>query len=96
MRRDQALAILREQLPALHQLGVLRLGLFGSVARDEAGPASDVDVLVEIDGPLRLQRRMAVQELLEVAFGCPVDVVSYSALKPRAAAEAARDAIHVA
>jgi predicted nucleotidyltransferase len=31
--------------------GVVRLSLFGSILRDDFGPESDVDVLVEFDGP---------------------------------------------
>lgn len=50
MRRDEALRVISENEPALRAHGVESLSLFGSVARDEAGPESDVDLLVEFDG----------------------------------------------
>ena len=50
MRRDEALRILREYKPELQQrFGVEDIALFGSTVLDEAGPDSDVDVLVEFD-----------------------------------------------
>ena len=42
--------ILREHRAELDAMGVRSLSIFGSVARDEAGPESDVDLLVEFDG----------------------------------------------
>ncbi len=48
MTRDETLACLKAALPDLRaRYGVVRLGLFGSVARDEAGPESDVDLVAE-------------------------------------------------
>ncbi len=49
MDRDQVLAILRAHEPELRAAGVEHLRLFGSVARGEQTPESDVDVLVEMD-----------------------------------------------
>jgi predicted nucleotidyltransferase len=46
MRRDDVIAHLKQTEPALRALGVARLYLFGSHARDEAGAKSDVDVLL--------------------------------------------------
>lgn len=49
MNREEAVKILHEALPGLRQrYGVLDLGLFESVARNEAGPDSDVDILVTL------------------------------------------------
>jgi uncharacterized protein len=47
--RERVLRILHEQAPRLRARGVTRLSLFGSVARGEAGPKSDVDLLIEVD-----------------------------------------------
>ncbi|MGK7885241.1 MAG: nucleotidyltransferase family protein, partial [Crocosphaera sp.] len=47
MKRDDVLKIIAEHREQLEKLGVKSLLLFGSVARDEAGPDSDVDFLVE-------------------------------------------------
>lgn len=47
MTLDEALTKLRAAKPLLDRYGVARVGVFGSTARGEAGPDSDVDVLVE-------------------------------------------------
>jgi predicted nucleotidyltransferase len=47
MRRDEVIAKLKETEPALKAFGVAALYLFGSHARDEAGPDSDIDVFVD-------------------------------------------------
>ena len=49
MDRDEAIRILKQAEPELRARGVLSIALFGSTARGEAGPDSDVDVLVDID-----------------------------------------------
>lgn len=67
-----------------HRYRVRRLSLFGSVLRDDFGPESDVDVLVEFEpdavvGFLTLSR-MARE--LSSLLGRPVDLVPLSGLKP--------------
>ena len=50
LRRDEALRLLRKHMPVLRErFGVTNVALFGSTARDEASPDSDVDVLVQFD-----------------------------------------------
>ena len=51
MKRDEVLAILAAHREQLQEMGVKSLNLFGSVARDEARPDSDVDFLVEFNRP---------------------------------------------
>jgi predicted nucleotidyltransferase len=97
MRRDEALERLRPLLPALQQrFGVKSLALFGSVARDSAGTTSDVDVVVDFEGPATLVRYMGVKHTLEDELGVRVDVVNRRALKPMLEAAIAREAIDVA
>lgn len=57
------------------------LALFGSVARNEAGPASDVDILVEFGEPVGLFEFVALKNYLEEILGNPVDLVTEDALK---------------
>ena len=78
------------------RFGVKRLALFGSVARDEARPDSDVDVLVEFDGPATLDRYMGLKFQLEDALGARVDLVTTTGLKSRARPVVEREAIDVA
>ena len=48
--RDGVLAVLRANMPMLRErYGVTRLQLFGSFARDEAGPRSDINVAAEFE-----------------------------------------------
>jgi uncharacterized protein len=96
VRRDEALALLVAQREALARLGVRSLSIFGSVARDEAGPESDVDVLVEFLEAATLERYMALKWFLETLFGRPVDLATPGALKPGLQRRIAGDLIHVA
>ncbi len=77
------LATLRNALPALRRRWPIRsLALFGSVARGDAGPASDLDVLVEFDNPVTLSAFLALEDELAGLAGRRVDLVSARALKP--------------
>lgn len=58
------------------------LGIFGSAAREETGPASDVDILVEPRPGLSLFKLASAHHELEQALGRPVDLVFESSLKP--------------
>jgi len=65
------------------KLGVAALYVFGSVARGEAGTGSDVDLLVEFEGPPTFARFMDLKFLLEDALGVRVDLVARGALRER-------------
>jgi len=67
----------------LAELGVRRLDIFGSVARGEAGPTSDVDLLVDFDRPVGLFHFFRVQRRLEQLLGRGVDLVMRDAVKPQ-------------
>ena len=76
MRREAALKVLREHKQEFEErYGVTRLGIFGSVARDEAVDSSDVDVVVEM-AP-NLFGRVSLKEELETILGAKVDLVRY-------------------
>lgn len=82
MRKNEVLAILaehREELRTVHR--VKSLSLFGSFARDEAGPDSDVDLLVEFSAPVGLLHLAGLQLRLESLMGRPVDLVTREGLK---------------
>ena len=73
---------LRSLLPALRrEFPLRRMGLFGSVARGDAGPESDIDILVEVDPSIGLGF-VTLAERLEAELGRKVDLVSRRALKP--------------
>lgn len=72
----------QNQAELTEQFGVKTLSLFGSVARDEATPASDVDLLVEFNRPVGYFGLFALQDYLEQLLGCPVDLGTPESLKP--------------
>ena len=81
MKRDQVLAILNAHQADLQDLGVKSLELFGSVARDEAHPDSDVDFLVEFAIEASLFDLFRVRHYLEDLLGCDVDLGTTDALR---------------
>jgi hypothetical protein len=88
---------LQSEAEALRQRFAVRsLFLFGSAARGQAGPASDVDVLVEFDGPPTFDRYMDLKFHLEDLLGRRVDVVTPAALKPHMRPVVQREAVRVA
>ncbi len=91
--RDEVLMMLVENREALRRYGVRRLGLFGSIARGESAPFSDLDFLVEFDAK-SFDAYMDLKEFLEKLFGCPVDLVLADALKPRLRENILRETVH--
>ena len=84
MKRDTVIRILKDKNSELaREFGVKSLLLFGSVARDEATPSSDVDLLVEFSRPVGYFGLFALQERLEKLLGCSVDLGTPDSLKPR-------------
>ncbi len=61
--------------------GVGRIRLFGSSARNEAAPESDVDFLIEVDGPTTPWFPGGLVADLETLLGCRVDVVEPQAIR---------------
>jgi predicted nucleotidyltransferase len=84
MRRDEALRILKEHEQELRDRGVVHLRIFGSVARDEATPHSDVDVLADFDPSMRISLVTlgSLEHRLSVLLATPVDLSSTKWLRP--------------
>jgi predicted nucleotidyltransferase len=96
MKRDVVLEILKQKNAELtKQFGVKFLLLFGSVARNEATSASDVDLLVEFSRPVGYFGLFALQDYLEGILGCPVDLGTPGSLKPTIREQVMGEAIHV-
>jgi uncharacterized protein len=81
MMRAEVLARLQAHEAELRRMDIASLAVFGSVARDEAGPDSDVDLLVEFAHPVGMFRFLAVKEYLEGLLEHPVDLATRDALK---------------
>ncbi len=95
MNRDQVLAILTAHQSELRELGVKSLDLFGSVARDEANPDSDVDFLVEFVEPGGLFQLFTVQNYLEDLLKSSVDLGTQKALREHLREPVLKEAIRV-
>ena len=96
MNRDEILRLLNANIKELRErFSVRSLALFGSMARKEAGPASDIDLLVEFEGPPGFDGYMALKLFLEELLKAKVDLVMSGALKPWARPTVEQEAIHV-
>jgi predicted nucleotidyltransferase len=83
MQQERLLQTLKQKNAELTtKFGVKSLLLFGSVARNEATAASDVDLLVEFNRPTGYFGLFALQDYLEKLLGCPVDLGTPDSLKP--------------
>lgn len=81
--QDDVDALVDRIRPILEDHDVLRAGLFGSVVSGEAGPGSDVDLLVELPDDASILDLVALKRDLEEEIGRPVDVVEYGTEHPR-------------
>ncbi len=84
MNSMDALTLLRQHEPVLKQrFGIAKVGIFGSFARGEERPDSDIDILVTFqDGKKTFDNFMGMKFYLEDLFGRKVDLVTDTALKP--------------
>jgi predicted nucleotidyltransferase len=96
MTRKTVISRIRKHRAQLTALGVKSLSLFGSVARGEGHAGSDVDILVEFDGPATFDGYMDTKFYLEELLGCEVDLVTPQAIKARMKPTIMQDLVHVA
>jgi len=96
MKRQEVLDRLAAHRAELQQMGIESLALFGSVARDEATDASDVDLLVEFSRPTGLFHFAHVRRCLSEILDCPVDLVTSGALREEMRGRILREAIRAA
>jgi uncharacterized protein len=75
MRRQDILRI-------LSQHGATSAKVFGSVARGDSGPESDLDLLVQLKPGYSLLDLIAIKQELEDLLACKVDIVTEAALSP--------------
>ena len=93
--RDEVIAILRNAMPSIQKRWpVVRLSLFGSVARGEQTSKSDVDLLVELSAPMGWDFFDLTDEV-ERLLGSKVDLVTRNTIKPKAWQYIANEVIDV-
>ena len=97
MNRAMILSLLNQHRNEfLKRFGARHLALFGSAARDDLRVDSDIDVLVEFDGPSTFDGYFELKTYLEQLLGRPVDLVTEKGLRPRARRHVEKDLIRVA
>lgn len=89
------LQILRQHQPELQRkYPIGRLGVFGSYARGEANEKSDIDIAVEINGPMGLNF-IAMADEIEALFGIKTDVVPKRSIKTEYLPYVEKDMVYV-
>ena len=96
MNRNEVIQRLADHRSELDRFGVKSLALFGSVAREEETPESDIDILVDFSRSGGLFEFIQLKNYLEELLGHPVDLVTRDALKPQLRQRIIREAIHAA
>jgi predicted nucleotidyltransferase len=84
MDRQDVIDILRRAEADLRARGVRHAALFGSVARGDARPDSDLDIMIDVDpdAPIGVYEYVDLKNYIAGLFDGPVDVVSRDSLKP--------------
>lgn len=94
--QDRVIETLRLHEQELRGFGVRHIALFGSLARGEAGEASDVDILVDLhpDAAVGVFEYVGLIQFIEDLFPVPVDVANRARLKPHVRPSAEHEAVY--
>jgi predicted nucleotidyltransferase len=96
MNSEDVIAILRRHESALRARGIRHAAVFGSIARGDNRPDSDVDILAEFEPGAEgsIYDYMRLKDYIAGLFERPVDVIDRDALKPHLRVPSARDAVY--
>ena len=96
MNTEEIIARLRENEPTLRARGVSHAALFGSRARGDHRPDSDIDIMIEFDPAARVTvfNYAGLKDYIAGLFDVPVDVINREGLKPYIRPAATTDAIY--
>jgi len=96
MNRQEIIATLKENEPALKARGVSHAALFGSRARGDDRPGSDIDIMIEFDPAAHVTvfGYAGLKDYIASLFDGPVDVVNRDGLKTYVRPAATVDAIY--
>ena len=96
MTRNDVFQIISNHWANFSQFKVSAIFIFGSFARDEAKPSSDVDILVEFHEPIGLFEFVRLKKYFETILNRNVDLVTKDALKPQLRAGILKEALRAA
>jgi uncharacterized protein len=97
MNRLEAIDKLKRQAQAIKAMGATSLYLFGSIAQDEAGRDSDLDLFIDYDpnGRFNAFDLVGIKQLLESELGIDVDITTRDGLHPMLRTDIEQSAIRV-
>jgi predicted nucleotidyltransferase len=96
MTKQNALKLLSNNFDYLRKnFAVSGLSIFGSVARDQAGSKSDIDILVDFAGKATFDNYMDLKFYLQELLNMNVDLVTQKALRPQIREEIEKELINV-
>jgi predicted nucleotidyltransferase len=97
MNRIEAIDKLKRQAQAIKAMGATSLYLFGSVAQDEAGRGSDLDLFIDYDpnGRFNAFDLVGIKQLLESELGVDVDITTRDGLHPMLRPDIEQSAVRV-
>ncbi|MFN6090214.1 MAG: nucleotidyltransferase family protein [Cyclobacteriaceae bacterium] len=96
MERDDILAFLRLQKLAFKtEMGISKIGLFGSLARNEK--PNDIDIMVEFEPGTQdlFEKKFKIKQIIEARFNFPTDICREKFIKPNVKELIMRDVIFV-
>ena len=94
---DKIKQVLRQNKSSLKKnFKIKLLGIFGSYVRGKQKKNSDVDILVEFNGPTTFDQYISLKIFLEDLLNCPVDLVARKGIRPQLAPFIEREALRVA
>ena len=95
MNREEIIQTLKSHEIPLRHRGVQGAALFGSLARGESRPGSDIDVVVELDPAAKISAfdYADIIDYIQSLFPSTVDVSNRDMLKPHVRPSAERDAV---
>jgi uncharacterized protein len=96
MDKEQVIATLKSHETELRHRGVMHAALFGSVARGNNRPDSDIDIMIEVnpEAHVTVFDYVGLKEYIAGLFAAPVDVVDRDGLKPYVRPAATLDALY--